>query len=81
MDIAFENLYGESTTKCGCSQLPLDCTSENECPINLNLLCTFYDGEELPELKIYKGMTGQEVLTAINSYLLDIIIIKKQILY
>ena len=73
MDITFENLYGESTTKCGCSQLPLDCSDENGCPINLNLLCTFYDGETLPELKIYKGMTGQEVLVAINTYLLDII--------
>ena len=73
MDITFENIYGESTTKCGCSQLPLDCSDENGCPINLNLLCTFYDGETLPELKIYKGMTGQEVLVAINTYLLDII--------
>lgn len=55
-----------------CFDNGLDCGSEG-CPLNLDLSCTTYTGEDKPPFKIFKGMSGQAVFEALENYLLDFV--------
>lgn len=54
--------------KCGCNE-PILCGCEEK----IDLLCTFYSGENLDPLPIRKGDDGNKVIKKINDYLRDVI--------
>lgn len=54
---------------CGC-QKPTNCG----CGTKVDLKCTEYSGELLETLHITEGMTGEEIVVAIDDYLRDLII-------
>lgn len=57
---------------CGCTHEEILnglCTAPEGCKSSLDLMCTFYNGEPLTTLNIYKGMSGEESLVMIDSYL------------
>lgn len=57
---------------CGCTHeeiLKGSCTAPEGCKSSLDLMCAFYNGEPLTTLNIYKGMSGEESLVMIDSFL------------
>lgn len=59
----------DKITPCGCDEIVFQ-----ECPKKLDLLCTYYKGDTLEPLGIVAGMTGTEVLVALNDYIRDILL-------
>lgn len=56
--------YRDYSPKCGCDQ-----TEVCGCPIKLELLCSYYTGDDLTPIGIKRGMDGNEILEKINEYI------------